>query len=200
MAPWRCRASCRSALVPSLTMVAIRSSALLASIAAASSSSRSSNSTRQWRADVDVSESTSTRGALETVARREPAVLADDEPIGLRETLAMVVAPPVVSDQRLHQPGDRDAVERSRLDVENAHLDGAETRMRSDVPPQVRVVEDRACALEALDAERIVLVRSEGRRQPTARERLEDDRARGAQARRLTSPERTRRRNREQKR
>jgi SAM-dependent methyltransferase len=80
------------------------------------------------------------------VARGKPAVLADDEPIGLSKTLSVVVAPTVMADQRLDEPGYRDAVERTRLDVETAHLDRAEARMRPDVPPQVRVIEDRARA------------------------------------------------------
>ena len=115
-----------------------------------------------------------------------------------RDLLACVVALAVVLDERLAVRGDRDDVLEPGHRVADADLDRPEPRVETDVPPDVRVVGDAAGALELADERREVVVRVEARRHARARERREDHLPRRLEPRRLASPERRARRQRQQ--
>ena len=110
------------------------------------------------------------------------------------DLLACVEALGVVLHERLAQCGDRDDVLELRHGVADADLDRPESRMKPDVPPDVRVVGDATGALELSDHLRIVGIVLESRRWPRAWERREDHVARRVEARRLATPERRARR------
>ena len=88
---------------------------------------------------------------LEPVARGEPLVLGRQQAVPARDLLACLVQLAVHLDERLEERGDRDDVLEPRHGVADAHLDRAEARVRTDVPPDVRVVGDAAGALELAD-------------------------------------------------
>src|SRR5439155_11082476 len=111
---------------------------------------------------------------LEPVAGGEPLVLGRQDPVVGRDLLAAVVALAVMLNERLAVRRQRNGVLDPGDRVADPDLDGAEARMQSDVPPDVRVVRDAAGLLELADHLCVVGVVLEARRGPRAREGGED--------------------------
>src|SRR5207253_10337865 len=120
----------------------------------------------------------------------EPLVLARQDAVVAGDLAAPLVELAVVLDERLAVGGDRDRVLDARDGVADPHLDRAQTRMRPDVPPDVRVVGDAAGALELADHLGVVGVVAEARRRAGAGEGGEDELARRGETGRLAAPER----------
>src|SRR5204863_3169591 len=111
---------------------------------------------------------------LEPVAGREPLVLGRQDPVVGRDLVAAAVPLAVVLDERLAVGRQRDGVLDPGDGVADPNLDGAETRMQTYVPPDVRVVGDAPRLLELAGHLRVVRVVLETRRWPGPRKGGED--------------------------
>src|SRR5262249_24676019 len=131
---------------------------------------------------------------LQPVARAEPLVLARQDPVIGGDLLARIVPVGQLLDESLAVCGDRDRILYARDRVAHADLDRSETRMWSDVPPDVRVVGDAPGALELADHLGVVGVVAETRRRSRARECSEDHLPARREPRGLAPPERRARR------
>src|SRR5439155_17482636 len=131
---------------------------------------------------------------LEPVAGGEPFVLARQDPVVRADLLAAVEPLAEQLHERLAVRGERDGVFDAGDAVADADLDRAESRMRTDVPPDVRVVGDAAGLLQLPHDLGIVAVVPEAGRRPRARKRGEHQLPGRGQPRRLASPERRARR------
>ena len=100
--------------------------------------------------------------------------------------------------ERLHERDERSRVVERRLGVHDPHLDRPETRLRAHVPPEVRVVGERPAVQQEVDRAHVLAVGPERARDPDARERLKQRRARRREAGVAPLPERRVGRQREQ--
>ena len=83
-------------------------------------------------------------------------------------------------DEALHERAQRRRVGDGRLRVHDPDLDRPEARLQAHVPPQERRLRESLAAQQEVDRRDVVLVAGERARDPHARERLEQGRARGA--------------------
>src|SRR5436190_2183737 len=104
--------------------------------------------------------------ALEAVARRQPLVLLQQLVRERAELVAGLVVLGELLGHRLDQRRDRDGVLQAGLRVTAPHLDRAELRVGPDVPPQERVVGDRARLHHEVDAPLVVTPAVEPLRHP----------------------------------
>src|SRR5207244_3054996 len=100
--------------------------------------------------------------------RGEPLVLARQDPVVGAGLLAALEPLAVQLHERLAVRRERDRVLDARDGVADPDLDGAEPRMRPDVPPDVGVVGDAAGLLQLPDDLCVVLVVPEARRRARA--------------------------------
>ena len=123
--------------------------------------------------------------SLPSVPRTRGADLVVVDELGrvLDQRLLGVVERAEPVRERDDQRGERDRVLDPRLLVEDPRLDRAQVRVRAHVPPQERVVLDRAGAHHQLDAVREDLPGAVVGRDPLAREGAEDRHARATSAR-----------------
>jgi hypothetical protein len=92
--------------------------------------------------------------------------------------------------ERLDERDEHGHAREPRLRIADPDLDRAESRMRTEIPPDERVVVPRAGLLAALDERNELLEARERRRDAAPRHRVEHLRARRSQARVAAVPER----------
>ena len=105
------------------------------------------------------------QGRLEPVAGGEPLVLGHEQAMERGRRVPLLDLVDQLGHERLDVGRQRHRVLEVELHVHHPHLERAEPRVWPDVPPETRVVDDRAGALEPADGLGVIVVAVEARRQ-----------------------------------